>query len=389
MYKEALRPAWVEINLSHLDYNIKSIKKKIGLDKELIGVIKADGYGHGSVQIAQLMEPYPYMWGFAVAAADEAMRLRMSGIRKPIMLLGYAFEESYAELIRSDVRICVFDYETAEAVSNAAFDVDKKAVIHLALDTGMSRIGFRDDDASVETIARIAKLPNIVIEGLFTHFARADEVSIAPAVRQLERYKAFAEKVKRAGVRIPIHHVSNSAGIIRMKEANMDMVRAGITVYGLLPSSDVETDVVPLRPVMSLKSHISFVKDIEAGDEVSYGGTYKAGERRRVATIPVGYADGYPRMLSGKGYVLIRGRKAPILGRVCMDQFMVDVTDINGASRGDEVVLLGRQGDYIITAEELGDLSGRFNYELVCDINKRVPRNYIYEGRIIEQSEFI
>ena len=378
-----------DIDLDAVLFNFESMRANISPDCKITAVIKADGYGHGSVQIAQLMEPYPYMWGFAVAAADEAMRLRMSGIRKPIMLLGYAFEESYAELIRSDVRICVFDYETAEAVSNAAFDVDKKAVIHLALDTGMSRIGFRDDDASVETIARIAKLPNIVIEGLFTHFARADEVSIAPAVRQLERYKAFAEKVMRAGVRIPIHHVSNSAGIIRMKEANMDMVRAGITVYGLLPSSDVETDVVPLRPVMSLKSHISFVKDIEAGDEVSYGGTYKAGERRRVATIPVGYADGYPRMLSGKGYVLIRGRKAPILGRVCMDQFMVDVTDINGASRGDEVVLLGRQGDYIITAEELGDLSGRFNYELVCDINKRVPRNYIYEGRIIEQSEFI
>ena len=378
-----------DIDLDAVLFNFESMRANISPDCKITAVIKADGYGHGSVQIAQLMEPYPYMWGFAVAAADEAMRLRMSGIGKPIMLLGYAFEESYAELIRSDVRICVFDYETAEAVSNVAFDVDKKAVIHLALDTGMSRIGFRDDDASVETIARIAKLPNIVIEGLFTHFARADEVSIAPAVRQLERYKAFAEKVMRAGVRIPIHHVSNSAGIIRMKEANMDMVRAGITVYGLLPSSDVETDVVPLRPVMSLKSHISFVKDIEAGDEVSYGGTYKAGERRRVATIPVGYADGYPRMLSGKGYVLIRGRKAPILGRVCMDQFMVDVTDINGASRGDEVVLLGRQGDYIITAEELGDLSGRFNYELVCDINKRVPRNYIYEGRIIEQSEFI
>ena len=378
-----------DIDLDAVLFNFESMKANISPDCKITAVIKADGYGHGSIQIAQLMEPYPYMWGFAVAAADEAMRLRMSGIRKPIMLLGYAFEESYAELIRSDVRICVFDYETAEAVSNAAFDVDKKAIIHLALDTGMSRIGFRDDDTSVETIVRIAKLPNIIIEGLFTHFARADEVSIAPAVRQLERYKAFADKVRKAGVRIPIHHVSNSAGIIRMKEANMDMVRAGITVYGLLPSADVETDIVPLRPVMSLKSHISFVKDIEAGDEVSYGGTFKAREKRRVATVPVGYADGYPRMLSGKGYVLIRGRKAPILGRVCMDQFMVDVTEIDGASRGDEVVLLGRQGDYMITAEELGDLSGRFNYELVCDINKRVPGNYIYEGRIIEQSEFI
>ena len=167
------------------------------------------------------------------------------------------------------------------------------------------------------------------------------------------------------------------------------MVRAGITVYGLMPSADVETDIVPLKPVMSLVSHISYVKNIEAGDEVSYGGTFKAEKTMRVATIPVGYADGYPRMLSGKGYVLIKGRKAPILGRVCMDQFMVDVTDIEGATRGDEVVLLGKQGDERITAEELGDISGRFNYELVCDISKRVPRNFIYEGRIIEQSECI
>lgn len=378
-----------DIDLDAVLYNFENMKANIRPGCKITAVIKADGYGHGSVQIAELMEPYDYMWGFAVAAADEAFRLRRAGIRKPIMLLGYTFDEFYEDLIRENVRICVFDYVTAVKVSDAAFTAKKKAIIHIALDTGMSRIGFRDNDASVAEIVKIAKLPNIEIEGLFTHFARADEVSIDPAVRQLERYDAFAEKVEKAGVDIPIHHVSNSAGIIRLREANKDMVRAGITVYGLMPSADVETDIVPLKPVMSLVSHISYVKNIEAGDEVSYGGTFKAEKTMRVATIPVGYADGYPRMLSGKGHVLIKGRKAPILGRVCMDQFMVDVTDIEGATRGDEVVLLGKQGDERITAEELGDLSGRFNYELVCDISKRVPRNFIYEGRIIEQSECI
>ena len=378
-----------DIDLDAVLYNFENMKANIRPGCKITAVIKADGYGHGSVQIAELMEPFDYMWGFAVAAADEAFRLRRAGIRKPIMLLGYTFDEFYEDLIRENVRICVFDYDTAAKVSDAAFTAKKKAIIHIALDTGMSRIGFRDNDASVAEIVKIAKLPNIEIEGLFTHFARADEVSIDPAVRQLERYDAFAEKVEKAGVDIPIHHVSNSAGIIRLREANKDMVRAGITVYGLMPSADVETDIVPLKPVMSLVSHISYVKDIEAGDEVSYGGTFKAEKTMRVATIPVGYADGYPRMLSGKGYVLIKGRKAPILGRVCMDQFMVDVTDIEGVTRGDEVVLLGKQGDERITAEELGDISGRFNYELVCDISKRVPRNFIYEGRIIEQSECI
>lgn len=378
-----------DIDLDAVLYNFENMKANIRPGCKITAVIKADGYGHGSVQIAELMEPYDYMWGFAVAAADEAFRLRRAGIRKPIMLLGYTFDEFYEDLIRENVRICVFDYDTAVKVSDAAFTAKKKAIIHIALDTGMSRIGFRDNDASVAEIVKIAKLPNIEIEGLFTHFARADEVSIDPAVRQLERYDAFAEKVEKAGVDIPIHHVSNSAGIIRLREANKDMVRAGITVYGLMPSADVETDIVPLKPVMSLISHISYVKNIEAGDEVSYGGTFKAEKTMRVATIPVGYADGYPRMLSGKGYVLIKGRKAPILGRVCMDQFMVDVTDIEGVTRGDEVVLLGKQGDERITAEELGDISGRFNYELVCDISKRVPRNFIYEGRIIEQSECI
>ena len=380
---------YARVDLDAIRRNMDSMHHNLLPGTKMAAVIKADGYGHGAAAIAEKLESLDYLWGYCAATYEEAKQLREKWIRKPVLILGYVFPYCYESLVKLQIRPVVFRRDMLAQLNGAAGRVGEKLNIHIAVDTGMSRIGFRDNDASVAEIVKIAKLPNIEIEGLFTHFARADEVSIDPAVRQLERYDAFAEKVQKAGVDIPIHHVSNSAGIIRLREANKDMVRAGITVYGLMPSADVETDIVPLKPVMSLVSHISYVKNIEAGDEVSYGGTFKAEKTMRVATIPVGYADGYPRMLSGKGHVLIKGRKAPILGRVCMDQFMVDVTDIEGATRGDEVVLLGKQGDERITAEELGDISGRFNYELVCDISKRVPRNFIYEGRIIEQSECI
>ena len=375
-----------EIDLDAVRFNFESMKNNLTAGTKMAAVIKADGYGHGAVQIARLVQNYDYIWGFAVATAEEAMQLRMKGITKPIMLLGYAFEESYEDLIDYDIRVCVFEEETAKALQTCASGLGKTAIIHFALDTGMSRIGFKDTDESVEVIKRIAALPNIKVEDLFTHFARADELSITPAITQMKRYNRFSEMLADAGIEIPIHHMSNSAGIIRLQAANSDMVRAGITIYGLYPSDEVETEPVPLRPVMSLKSRISYVKTLESGAEISYGGTYKVTETKRVATIPVGYADGYPRQLSNKGYVLIHGKKAPILGRVCMDQFMVDVTDIPEAAQKDEVVLVGSQGDEHISVEELGALSGRFNYEFVCDIGKRVPRCFMKSGICVEQT---
>lgn len=374
-----------DIDLDAVAFNFESMRKNLTPGTKMAAVIKADGYGHGAVQIARLVQNYDYIWGFAVATAEEAMQLRRKGITKPIMLLGYSFEESYEDLIDYDIRVCVFEEESAWALSTCAAGLGKTAIIHLALDTGMSRIGFKDTEESVRIIKRIAALPNIQIEGLFTHFARADELSIAPAITQMKRYDRFSKLLTEAGIAIPIHHMSNSAGIIRLRAANSDMVRAGITVYGLYPSDEVETEPVPLKPVMSLISHVSFVKTLEAGCEISYGGTYKLTDTRIVATIPVGYADGYPRQLSNKGYVLIHGQKAPILGRVCMDQFMVDVTDIPDVAQTDEVVLVGRQGDQSISVEELGALSGRFNYEFVCDIGKRVPRCFIKNGVCVEQ----
>ena len=366
-----------DIDLSAVKFNFDNMAKNLAPGTQIAGVIKADAYGHGAVEIARLMENVSYMWGFAVATAGEALILREAGIKKPILILGYSFTEDRDQLIEENIRMCVFDAEAAQDISRRASKLHRTAFIHIALDTGMGRIGFLPTEEALKEIREISELPNIEIEGLFTHFARADETDLTPAAVQFERYQTFSEKIRSLGIDIPIHHVSNSAGIIRFRDANLDLVRAGITIYGLYPSDEVEKDIVPIRPVMSLISHITYVKTLPAGYEISYGGTFTTKQPTRVATIPVGYADGYPRQLSGKASVLIRGKRAPILGRVCMDQFMVDVTDIPDAQRGDEVVLVGSQGDEQITVEELGTISGRFNYEFVCDISPRVPRCYV------------
>ncbi len=364
------------ISLSAVEENFEAMKRNLREGTKITAVIKADAYGHGALPIARMMEPKEYIWGFATATAQEAVSLYDAGIRKPILILGHVFEDTMEMLAGRDIRIAVSSLEMAECYAQAGERIGKKVFVHLALDTGMSRIGFADDPESLGPIREISRIENLQIEGLFTHFARADETDVTPARIQLERYTRFADLLEKEGIHIPIHHCSNSAGIIRLREANMDMVRAGITIYGIYPSDEVEKDPVPLRPVMSLVSHVSHVKTIKAGTAVSYGGTYTAPGDVRLATIPVGYADGYPRLLSGKGWVLIRGKKAPICGRVCMDQFMVDVSDIEDVTVGTPVVLLGSQEGETITVETLGELSGRFPYEFVCDVGKRVPRVY-------------
>lgn len=331
------------------------------------------------------MEEDNRVWGIAVATVEEGLELRESGIRKPILILGYTYEEDYGTIVREDFRPAVFKLSMAQKLSKAAVEAGKKAKIHIKLDTGMSRIGYRDMETAIPEILEIAGLPGIEVEGLFTHFARADEKDAAPAWEQLEKYKAFRKALEEKGLTIPLCHCSNSAAIIRMPQANLDAVRAGVILYGLYPSGDVEREPVPLRPVMSLKSHIAYIKEVEPGVEISYGGTYITQRATKVATIPVGYGDGYARGLSNKGSVLIRGQRAPILGRVCMDQFMVDVTDIPGVRELDTVTLLGRDGEACITMEELGELSGRFNYEFACCISKRVPRIYYKGGNTLDR----
>lgn len=373
------------ISLDAVEYNFQQMKKNIKEGTKIIAVIKADAYGHGAVPIAKMIQEYDYIWGFATATAQEALQLKRAGITKPVLVIGLVFEEYYEILAENEIRMAVCDLETARKFAEAGKKAGKTVHIHIAVDTGMTRIGYADNEESAREVLLVSKLENLEIEGLFTHFARADEYDRTPAMVQLKRYLHFGELLEKVGVSIPVHHCSNSAGIIRVPEANLNAVRAGITIYGIYPSEEVERDIVDLKPVMELKSHISYVKEVQPGTEVSYGGTYVTDRMTKMATVPVGYADGYPRALSGKGWVLVHGKKAPICGRVCMDQFMIDVTDIGDVKMGDEVTLLGKDGEETITADTLGDLSGRFSYELICDINKRVPRIYIKDGR--EQGE--
>ena len=369
------------VSLDAIAHNFEEMHKNVKEGTKIIAVIKADGYGHGARAIARLIQDYDYIWGFAVATPEEALQLRTFGVKKPILILGIVFEEYFTQMIAKEIRLTVCTYEMAQKLSEEAQRQGRDVHIHIGLDTGMSRIGFADRQESVEEIKKISQLPNLKIEGMFTHFARADETDRSPAIDQLNRYLNFAKLLEDAGIQIPMKHCSNSAGIIRVPEANLNAVRAGITIYGIYPSNEVERDIVKLIPAMELKSHISYIKTVEPGAAFSYGGTFTAKKEMKVATIPVGYADGYPRSLSNKGWVLIRGKKAPILGRVCMDQFMVDITKIPDAKAGDEVTLIGKDGKEFISIEKFGDLSGRFSYEFACDISKRVPRVYIKDGK--------
>lgn len=369
------------VSLDAIAHNFAEMKKNIAKGTKIVAVIKADGYGYGAEAIARLIEDYDYIWGFAVATPEEALQLRTFGVKKPILILGIVFEEYFTQMIAKEIRLTVCTYEMAQKLSEEAQRQGRDVHIHIGLDTGMSRIGFADRQESVEEIKKISQLPNLKIEGMFTHFARADETDRSPAIDQLNRYLNFAKLLEDAGIQIPMKHCSNSAGIIRVPEANLNAVRAGITIYGIYPSNEVERDIVKLIPAMELKSHISYIKTVEPGAAFSYGGTFTAKKEMKVATIPVGYADGYPRSLSNKGWVLIHGKKAPILGRVCMDQFMVDITKIPDAKAGDEVTLIGKDGKEFISIEKFGDLSGRFSYEFACDISKRVPRVYIKDGK--------
>lgn len=389
-----LKRVYAEIDLDAIRYNMENMKKNIASKTEMIAVIKTDGYGHGAVPIARELEPLAFLHGFAVATAEEACLLKDAGISKPILILGYTFPYSYEKLIQEEVRMAVFRYDTLRELSDAAARLEKKGIhkkakIHIKVDTGMSRIGVRADEEGVCFVERAFETDGIEVEGIFTHFARADEADKSAAEGQIILFEQFLALIKdRTGREIPLKHCSNSAGILELPRANMDLVRAGITLYGLLPSNQVQKDIVRLAPALSLYSTIVYIKEIQKGTGVSYGSTFVAEEKMRIATIPIGYGDGYPRGLSGKGFVLVHGQRAPILGRVCMDQFMIDVTHIPGAAQGDTVTLIGCDGDEQITMEELGALSGRFNYEFACDIGKRVPRIYKKGGEILCIEEY-
>ena len=364
------------IDLNAVAANIKLLISKLEAETNLLAVIKADGYGHGAIPIAHLLESNNRVWGYGVATVAEALELRQAQIKKPILLLGYTFEEDYKDVVDNNLTPTIFSLEQAVKLARIANQTNTTVSVHIKVDTGMNRLGFADDGESASEIEKITKLENIIVEGIFTHFARADELDKKTTKDQIVRFEKFVARLLANGLTIPIQHCSNSAGIMQFDEANKTIVRAGISIYGLYPSEEMKNLDVDLKPAMSITSHITHVKTISKGDAVSYGGTYVADKATRVATIPVGYADGYARSLSNKGYVLIAGRKAPIIGRICMDQFMVDVSALPSVKELDEVVLLGKLGDEIITMETLSDISNKFNYEFACGISKRVPRVY-------------
>lgn len=376
------------IDLDAIEYNIEKMKENLPEDTKLIVVAKADCYGHGALQTTSLLSLKEYVWGFAVATLDEAIVLRRGGITKPILVLGCIFPEQWIDALENNIRITVYAEELAKVLSDLAVKIGRKAYVHVKLDTGMGRIGFTPGKEGADKIEEISKLPNIVMEGLYTHFSKADEGDKSYTMKQVEAYTWMKEELAGRGITFSYYHCCNSAGIIDLKGAGQNLARAGISTYGMYPSEEVHKENVDLKPALELISHVAFVKWVDEGKMISYGGTYVTKRRTKIATIPVGYGDGYPRSLSNKGYMLIHGKKAPIIGRVCMDQCMVDVTEIEDVKFGDEVVLVGRDGDEYLSVETLSRLSDRFNYEFVCLMGKRIPREYIRRGEIQEQMDY-
>lgn len=374
---------YARIDLDALKYNVEGIKRCKEDTTMLMGVIKAGAYGHGADVLAHELEDMGFDW-FAVATADEGIEIRNSGVKKPILVLGYCHEDQYPELIEWNITPTIFTYEMAESLNRAAKAAGKKVNIHIKIDTGMSRIGFLVEEKTIETIQAIARMEYLNIQGVFTHFACADTLDKRHVEQQIQKFHWVIEHMKAVGIVPEICHCSNSASIMELPSEHMNMVRAGIILYGLYPSDEVQKERLDLRPVLSLYSHIVHVKEVPEGVTVGYGATYTTMRKTRIATVPVGYADGYSRGLSNKATVLIRGKRAPIIGRVCMDQFMVDVTDIPEAVSGDVATLVGKDGDEVLSVEEISELAGSFNYEFICDVSWRVPRVYYKNGKPIK-----
>ena len=375
---------YVKIDLDIIRANFDAVQRKVGVP--VMAIVKADAYGHGAVQVARLLEGKCAFFG--VSSMLEALELRQAGLKTPILILGQTPISAFPLAIREGIRPAIFHYEAAVALSKAAQEVGQNAPFHFAVDTGMSRIGFQATEEAADICAKIAALPGLTVEGLFSHFATADCADLERSRLQTQRFNAFDEMLKARGIHVPIRHLDNSAGLMNF-DTHYEMVRSGIVTYGLYPSEEVSPDLLPLRPALTWHSRVTHVKTLPVGREISYGGTFVTSRPTVVATIPVGYADGYRRSLSGKFYVLIRGKRAPILGRICMDQMMVDVTDIPGVALNDKVVLVGTDGGEVITMETIAAAADSFNYEFVCGISRRVPRLYRKDGHTVHSVHYL
>lgn len=370
------RPVWAEIDLGALSSNVREMCRVTDPSAQLMAVVKANGYGHGVEPVSRVALQSGASW-LGVALLQEAILLREKGITAPILILGYTPAQDAADVIKNDISQTIFTWEDALAFATAAHHLGKKARVHLKIDTGMGRLGFYPDQETLEMIYRLAHMPGLEVEGIFTHFATADDVDKEFTQEQFAKFQQFLKQLAARHIFIRWRHCANSAAVLDLPYTHLDLVRPGIALYGLYPSHHVHHDLIKLKPVMTLKARVAFVKEVPAGCSISYGRTYFTQENRRVATVPLGYGDGYSRLLSNQGEVLIRGKRAPLLGRVCMDQLMVDASNIPNVRQGDEVVLMGRQGSEEITADKIADQIGTINYEVVCMVSERVPRVYL------------
>lgn len=368
---------YVAVDLDAIAQNFEAITEKVNVP--VMVVLKANGYGHGAIEIARLLEDHADFFG--VSSVSEALELHNAGFTTPILMLGHTPVDAFPTVVEHGFRPTIFSLEDAKALSAEACRQGKAARFHFAVDTGMSRLGFQPTEESADICLEISRLPGLFPEGLFSHYATADCADLTRAKVQNERFNGFFQLLKARGIKIPLRHMNNSAGLMNF-DNHYDLVRAGIVLYGLYPSSEVDPTLLKLKPALSWYSRVSHISLLPAGREISYGGTYVTTAPTRVATVPAGYADGYFRSLSGKFYVLIHGKKAPILGRICMDQLMVDVTDIPEAQVGSKITLVGKDGDEQITVEQIAEAAGSFNYEFICGISRRVPRYYIQNGQL-------
>lgn len=388
MNLEDTRPVWLEIDLDNLEYNYKNIRSIVDEKAKIMVVLKADAYGHGSVEAAK---HYKKLGAdrIGVSILTEAIELRKAGIEGPLQLLSYTPHEQYNLVIDHDIIQGIYSLEDAKALSNVAVRKGKTAKIHIKLDTGMGRIGFLPNEKSLEDIIEISKLPNIEIEGIFTHFARADELDKGHTKKQYENFQIFVRKLEDSGINIELKHVSNSAAIIDMPEYNLDMVRPGIILHGYYPSGQVNKNNLDLKPAMTLKGKISNIKTVAEKTGISYGHRFISSRESIIGTVPIGYADGYSRMLTGKTKVFIKDKLVPIVGSICMDQIMIDVTDVEGVQIGDEIVLFGHGNPLYPTVEEIADILGTINYELICMMGRRIPRVYISQGEVMNIKDYL
>ena len=385
--KKILRPAWAEIDLDAIAYNTRNIKKLIG-DKDLIAVVKANCYGHGVIDIIPTLLENGVS-RFAVAMISEALEIRDNKITAPVMILGFTPLYLGEELINNNIEQTVYDLDYAKELSKIALTLNKKAKIHIAIDTGMGRIGFLPNEKSIDNITEICSLEGIEVIGIFTHFSTSDEKDKEYSHEQFTKMLSVMDTLKKRGIDIPLKHVANSGAIIDLPDTYLDAVRAGIILYGYYPSDEIDKNNLALKPALTLKATITNVKTLEKDMYVSYGRTFKTSNETIVATIPVGYADGYLRKLAENGKVIIKGEFAPIIGRICMDHFMIDVTNIPDVKIGDEVILLGEKNGLKYNADDMAKKLDTINYEVTCMLKSRLPRVYIKDTHIINVKNHI